>query len=238
MAETQEGAPEQALSADDIELLKAYLAVIRGAMEKVREAKGAVPAAFLQDLFSMQIEHAVVAESLKNVKVGRAQAAEAQPKKIWRGKRWNERWGKALALPEKAHVGEDIGYDLQTAVDFTVKPGQEILVPTGFIFDLPVHSGHFRVEMKIEQRTGNGKKGLFAAAKTVDAGYRPDPKDRNGLVLCLRNVGNKTLRFKRGDRVAQAIFAIKYAPNLVEAPKEDLKYDTARGPKRLGDTGA
>lgn len=232
-----EGAPEPTLSAEDIELLKAYLAVIREAMSKVQESKGTLPLTFLQDLFSMQIEHAVVAESLRNLKVGRTRIAEAQPEKKWKGKRWNERWGKALNIPEKAHAGEDIGYDLQTAVDFEVKPGQEVLVPTGFIFDLPVHSGHFRVEMKIEQRTGNGKKGLFAAAKTVDAGYRPDPNDPNGLVLCLRNVGNKTLKFKRGERVAQGIFAIKYAPNLAEVPKDQINYDTARGQKRLGDTG-
>lgn len=220
---------ESPFNQEEVEILKAYTAAVRGALDKVRENHGAVPAAFLEALLAMTVEHAVVAESLRTLKVGRAKIAEADP----------EKGLEELPLPFRAHVGEDIGYDLCTAVDFIVGPGEQVFVPTGFIFDLPVHGGNFRVEMKIEQRTGTGTKGLFAAAKTVDAGYRPNPNDPEGLVLSLRNVANdEPLVFKRGDRIAQAIFAIKYAPDLVEVPKENIKYDTGRGPKKFGDTGA
>lgn len=209
---------------EEMEVLRAFAAAIN----KIRTERGDISKAFLEGITGMAAEHAHVAETLRDMNVGRAKIAEADP----------EKGLEALPLPFRAHVGEDIGYDLCTGVDIVIEPGQQVFVPTGFIFDLPVHDGNFRVEMKIEQRTGTGTKGLFAAAKTVDAGYRPDPNDPEGLVLSLRNVGSETLRFKRGDRVAQAIFAIKFAPNLHEAPKASLFYDTKRSAKRFGQTGA
>jgi dUTPase len=171
---------------------------------------------------------------------------------------------KDLPLPARAHES-DIGYDLCSAIDFTVAPGDSIKVPTGLVFNLSektFYIGGFRlfgfrlwgglpfgIALIIKQRTGNGGKGLFPAATEVDPGYRPiiddyiativcDPFDPNGLVLWLRNVGNDTLTFKRGDKVVQGLFELRFKPKLVDAPFKKIKRFTARGAKRFGATGS
>lgn len=154
---------------------------------------------------------------------------------------------KGLPLPQRAH-STDIGWDIQTAVDFSVAPGEAVRVPTGLVFDLPegpivIGTMPHRLGLVIEQRTGNGGRGLFPAATIVDPGYRSDKDDPNGLTLLLRNVNraswirNRTLSFSRGDKVVQAIFLLFPCVELVDAPASDICWDTERGSKRFGATG-
>ena len=42
-----------------------------------------------------------------------------------------------IELPKKAHAG-DLGYDLQSAEDVTVNPGQVVTIPTGIKIQFPV----------------------------------------------------------------------------------------------------
>ena len=153
-----------------------------------------------------------------------------------------------LPLPRLAHVGEDVGFDLPTAIDFTVEPGNSVKVPTGLVFDLPTATfrvgGFFgiggipvRIALVIEQRTGNGGRGLFPAATIVDPGYRPDASDENGLTLWLRNVGNDLLNFKRGDKVMQGLFILMAVPRLRLTPLDKIRWTTKRMGMRFGETG-
>lgn len=144
---------------------------------------------------------------------------------------------EGIELPNMAHPTEDVGFDIRTAVDFTVEPHRDVKVPTGLIFDLPVHGGLVRVALVIEQRTGNGGKGLIPGATIVDPGYRPDPEDPNGLTLWLRNVSDEKLEFKKGDRIVQGLFVPMLAPALVSVGKEEVNWETKRGGTRFGGTG-
>lgn len=153
-----------------------------------------------------------------------------------------------LPIPSRAHL-TDVGFDLQTAIDFSVGPGDPVRVPTGLVFDLPEKPFYiggmfgfegripFRIALIIEQRTGNGGRGLIPAATVVDPGYRPDHDDENGLTLLLRNIGRDILEFKRGDRVAQGLFIPMIAPELIGVPGKKVHWKTERGKKRFGDTG-
>lgn len=154
---------------------------------------------------------------------------------------------KGLPLPSRAHL-TDIGWDIQTAVDFSVAPGEAVRVPTGLVFDLPeepvvIGTMPHRIGLVIEQRTGNGGRGLFPAATIVDPGYRSGKDDPSGLTLLLRNVnrprwfGRNTLSFKRGDKVVQGIFLLFPWVELVGSSASDIRWDTARGAKRFGATG-
>lgn len=154
---------------------------------------------------------------------------------------WKSPLVAGLELPSRAYL-TDGGYDLRTAVDLTVAPGECVDVPTGLFFDLPTKEFRLggvphRLVMRIDQRTGVASKGLFAAATVVDSGYRPDPKHPEGLVLRLRNVGTETLSYARGDRVAQALFLLVCTPKLEEAPQDKIFWDTDRGPGRFSSTG-
>lgn len=154
---------------------------------------------------------------------------------------------KGLPLPQRAHT-TDIGWDIQAAVDFSVAPGEAVRVPTGLVFDLPegpivIGTMPHRLGLVIEQRTGNGGRGLFPAATIVDPGYRSDKDDPNGLTLLLRNVnrqgwfGRGALSFKRGDKVVQGIFQLFPWVELAGASASDISWDTERGAKRFGATG-
>jgi dUTPase len=151
-----------------------------------------------------------------------------------------------LPLPARSFL-TDVGFNIATAIDFTVDGGESVKVPTGLVFDLPtrqfkVRTGLFsslpaRLMLQIEQRTGNGGRGLFPAATIVDPGYRPDPEDEAGLTLWLRNVGKETLAFKRGDNVVQGLFVLCITPTIVQVPARLIRWDTDRGAGRFGSTG-
>ena len=159
------------------------------------------------------------------------------------------RLAEGLPLPARAHE-TDIGFDIPTAVDFSVAPGESVKVPTGLVFDLPeeplmVGGVAYRVALIIEQRTGNGGKGLIPGATVVDPGYRSDREDVNGLTLLLRNVNRPyrwrrskgVLAFKRGDRVVQGLFMLFPVLSLSLAGAGEIRWDTERGGKRFGATG-
>jgi dUTPase len=157
------------------------------------------------------------------------------------------RLAAGLPLPQRAHAS-DVGFDLRSAIDFTVDPGKSVQVPTGLIFDLPIREfrlggflgfggAPFRIALVIEQRTGNGGRGLYPAATIVDPGYRPDPEDEKGLTLLLRNVGTEVLVFARGDAVAQGLFSPIFTPIVLGVAAKRIRWNTDRGPKRFGATG-
>lgn len=150
---------------------------------------------------------------------------------------------EGLPLPARSHE-TDVGYDLATAIDFSVDRGCVARVPTGLVFDLPLKRRRlgffgpsYRVMLRIEQRTGLGGRGLFPAATVVDPGYRPERNDEEGLVLLLRNVSLERLEFLKGARVAQGVFFLALTPTLCSAPADWIRWVTDRGSKRFGATG-
>ncbi len=153
-------------------------------------------------------------------------------------------------IPKRVHQ-TDTGFDLKTAIDFSVKPGCNVKVPTGLVFDLPIevvmqNGIPHQWTLVIEQRTGLAGRGLYPAATIVDAGYRPKPDDENGLTLSLFNVARRpllpwsswnTLSFQRGDKVMQARFVLSPIPNLTYRGHGEVTWNTDRGDKRFGATG-
>jgi len=102
-----------------------------------------------------------------------------------------------LEPPAYAHPG-DAGADLRTRIDFSLRPGERILVPTGVSLALP----HGFVAL-IHPRSGLATKHgltIVNAPGTVDAGYRGEI-----AVTLLNTDSSETLNFKRGDRIAQLV---------------------------------
>lgn len=102
-----------------------------------------------------------------------------------------------LPLPSYAHAG-DAGADLMAAVDVELAPGERAVVPTGMGIALPEGYAAF-----VHPRSGLGAKlgvTLVNAPGTVDAGYRGELK-----VTLLNTDLRETVRFKRGDRIAQLV---------------------------------
>ena len=131
-----------------------------------------------------------------------------------------------LPLPSRqtAHAA---GYDVASAEqDFALAPGERRAVGTGLAFEIP--EGY---EMQVRPRSGLALKHgitLPNAPGTIDADYRGE------LKVILQNGGSEPFTIRRGERIAQLVFARHEAPELVES---DAIGETARGAGGFGSTG-
>ncbi len=134
-----------------------------------------------------------------------------------------------LPIPAYATAGA-AGFDLRAAVPndapLLLRPGERVLVPTGFACAVP--HGY---EMQVRPRSGLAVKHGVSVANTpgtVDSDYR------GPLMVCLINLGAEPFAISRGDRIAQAVVAP--APQLTLIEVEDLE-TTVRGEGGFGSTG-
>ncbi|CAB4747482.1 MAG: dUTP diphosphatase [Actinobacteria bacterium] len=102
-----------------------------------------------------------------------------------------------VSLPTYAKPG-DAGADLTTRIDFTLKPGERALIPTGISIALP--PGYVAL---VHPRSGLALKNgvtLLNAPGTIDAGYR-------GEISCILINLDPTIAvsFTKGDRIAQLV---------------------------------
>lgn len=103
----------------------------------------------------------------------------------------------AMPIPTRAHP-DDAGVDLATTHDVSLAPGERALVGTGLALALtPGFVGLVHPRSGLAARAGLG---VLNAPGTVDAGYRGEIK------VCLINHDRaRTIRLRRGDRVAQLL---------------------------------
>ena len=131
-----------------------------------------------------------------------------------------------LPLPSRA-TAHAAGYDVSSAEpDFVLNPGERRAVATGLAFAIPMG-----MEMQVRPRSGLALKfGLTIpnAPGTIDPDYRGE------LKVILQNGGLEPVSLKRGERIAQLVFAKFEAPELMESAELG---DTARGVGGFGSTG-
>lgn len=169
---------------------------------------------------------------------------------------WEENYPfKDLLQPAK---DGDAGVDLYAAVDVNILPGERVIVDTGISVAIP--RGY---EGQIRPRSGlAAKQGLTVVNTpgTIDAGYRGSlmiialntnptiPHDTFDTLLEVLDgtaevaalsekqdlyTAERTIRIKRGDRIAQLVFATIHRPQIelvTELPPSD------RGDGRFGST--
>jgi len=121
------------------------------------------------------------------------------------------------------------GVDLYAAVagEMVIGAGMWKLVPTGIAMAIP--EGY---EGQVRPRSGLALKhgiGMLNAPGTIDADYRGE------IGVILFNFGEKSFTIRRGDRVAQIVFAKTEKAKLVRV---DALSETTRGVGGFGHTGA
>ena len=131
-----------------------------------------------------------------------------------------------LPLPSRA-TPDAAGYDVASAeADFVLQPGERRAVATGLVFELPSY-----LEMQIRPRSGLALKHgitLPNAPGTIDPDYRGEVK------VIMQNGGSEPVTIRRGDRIAQLVFARFETPNVEEARELG---ETVRGAGGFGSTG-
>src|SRR5437763_12444454 len=131
-----------------------------------------------------------------------------------------------VPLPSYAHPG-DAGADLVTAEDFSLAPGERAVVRTGIAIALPAGYAAF-----VCPRSGLAARHgvtIVNAPGTVDAGYRGEIK-----VTMLNTDAARTVRFLRGDRIAQLVIQRVEHARFHEV---EVLPGSARGDGGFGSTG-
>src|SRR5215469_12287803 len=137
-----------------------------------------------------------------------------------------QRLDPGLPLPERAHPG-DAGVDVYAARDVELAPGQRAIVPTGVAIALPAGYAAF-----VHPRSGLAARHgvtIVNAPGTVDAGYRGEIK-----VTMLNTDAARTVRFLRGDRIAQLVIQRVEHARFHEV---EVLPGSARGDGGFGSTG-
>jgi len=131
-----------------------------------------------------------------------------------------------LPLPGRA-TPHAAGYDVRSAdPDFELGPGEIRAVATGLIMELPPG-----VECQVRPRSG------LAARYGITLPNSPgtiDPDYRGEVRVLLQNAGPAPVAIRRGERIAQLVFARFEAPFVEEAP---VLSETMRGEGGFGSTG-
>lgn len=129
-------------------------------------------------------------------------------------------------LPMRQTSGS-AGYDLYADVEeLTIQPGEICRVPTGIAIAIgDAHAAAF-----IYARSGIASKFGVSPANCVgviDSDYRGE------IQVPLMNHGREPFVIRRGDRIAQLLFAPVFLPELLECESLD---ETARGAGGFGST--
>ena len=108
-----------------------------------------------------------------------------------------KRLDPTMPMPSYAKRG-DAGADLATRIDFTINPGERLLIPTGISIALP--NGFVAL---VHPRSGLAVKhgiSMVNTPGTVDAGYRGELQ-----VILINHDLTNPVSFKKGDRIAQLV---------------------------------
>jgi dUTP pyrophosphatase len=108
-----------------------------------------------------------------------------------------KRLDPTVPVPTYAKAG-DAGADLATRIDFTIKPGERMLIPTGISIALPngfVALVHPRSGLAIKHGIS-----MVNTPGTVDAGFRGELQ-----VILINHDLTESVSFKKGDRIAQLV---------------------------------
>jgi len=108
--------------------------------------------------------------------------------------------GRGLPLPQRASSGS-AGLDLRAAIDGErrLEPGERCLVPTGLVLEIPAGW-----EAQVRPRSGLALRHgvtLLNSPGTVDSDYRGE------VGVLLVHLGEEPYVLKRGERIAQLVFA-------------------------------
>lgn len=120
------------------------------------------------------------------------------------------------------------GLDLLAAVGepMTIGPGEVAAVPTGLRLEIPPgYEGQVRPRSGLALRHGIG---IPNSPGTIDADYRGEVR------VLLVNLGREPFTVRRGERIAQLVFAPVTRASLTVAPELT---ETRRGDGGFGHTG-
>tara|TARA_Y100000389_G_scaffold45476_2_gene40292 strand:+ start:1069 stop:1512 length:444 start_codon:yes stop_codon:yes gene_type:complete len=131
------------------------------------------------------------------------------------------------ATPFERKSDEAAGYDMYSAVDISIPPGERKVIYTKIKAAIPY--GYYG---RIADRSSVAvKNGVHVFAGVIDSDYRGE------IMVCLYNSNSKEFAIKKGDRISQLILEKIILPQVVVVDDENDLGDTNRGDGGFGSTG-
>ena len=127
-----------------------------------------------------------------------------------------------VKVPSYAHPG-DVGMDIYSLEEKTLKPGEHHIFFLGFAVEFPV--GYAAI---VKDKGSISNAGLHTMGGVYDAGYRGEYN------IHLVNLGDESYTIEVGDKIAQIIFYPVEIPKIEEV---EMLGESSRGEGRFGSTG-
>ena len=106
-------------------------------------------------------------------------------------------------LPKRSTKGS-AGYDFESLFDFTIKPGENKLIPTG----IKVQMNEGEVLLLVDRSSQGFKYNVRMCNQVgvIDKDYYNSESNEGHMFIKIQNEGKEVLKINKGDRFAQGIF--------------------------------
>ncbi len=105
----------------------------------------------------------------------------------------------AARLPQVAHPGEDLGYDIFALEAKTLEPGSSGRVRTGIAVEARHPTTGEALGLLVRDRSSMAARSIAVTGGVIDAGYRGE------IQILLTNLGAEPFAIAAGDKIAQMI---------------------------------
>jgi dUTP pyrophosphatase len=131
-------------------------------------------------------------------------------------------------MPEVAHPGEDLGYDVFALEAVELWARASVRVRTGIAVEARHPETGAGLGLLIRDRSSMASRGIAVTGGVVDAGYRGE------IQILLANLTDEAISLKAGDKIAQMI-PVPVLTGVVQQVEELA--DSARAEKGFGSSG-
>jgi dUTP pyrophosphatase len=129
--------------------------------------------------------------------------------------------------PTVAHPGEDLGYDVYSAVTLSIPPRGHAMVPTGIAVQCSSALGE-PMGALLRDKSSMAARRLILTGGVIDAGYRGEVR------VLMENLGDSPAEIRAGEKIANLIpYPVLTAEVLVV---EELN-ESKRQDRGFGSTG-
>ena len=129
--------------------------------------------------------------------------------------------------PTVAHPGEDLGYDVYSAVTLTIPAKSHAIVSTGIAVECSSASGE-KMGALLRDKSSMAARRLILTGGVIDAGYRGE------IRVLMENLGDAPAEIRAGDKIANLI---PYPVLTSEVEVVDELGDSRRQAGGFGSTG-
>ena len=131
-------------------------------------------------------------------------------------------------LPEVAHPGEDLGYDLFALEGAQLGARQTVKVRTGISVEARDPKTGAPLGLLVRDRSSMAARGIATTGGVIDSGYRGE------ILVVMTNLGDAAVELKAGEKIAQMVPVL-----VLTGPVEEVESleGSMRAAKGFGSSG-